>query len=262
ESRDELLKRLDMDPALFEKAFEKLWIHGGARVEEGVTRGDPGWPEPYAQQRDHKLGQLLQVGRFAEAHDCRMLHLVRHFGDQEDRGEPCGQCDVCAPEQCALVRHRAPSRAEDAALGRILSALGQDDGLPTGRLYRENFGDSALDRRSFEHLLGGLARAGLVRLSEESFEKDGERIAFQRAYLTAEGWRRRLDGPTTEITLLEKPVPKKRRSKKESPKVEGKKKKFSRAAPPAPPPDLSEEEKKKKRRAFFAARARRRRPPA
>jgi DNA topoisomerase-3 len=275
EPRDELLKRLEMDSALFEKALEKLWIHGGARVDDayGVTRGDPGWPEPYAAQRDHKLGQLQQVARFAEAHDCRMLHLVRHFGDQEDRGDPCGQCDVCAPERCALVRQRAPSRAEDAALSRILSALGQDDGLPTGRLYRENFGDSALDRRSFEHLLGGLVRAGFVRLSEESFEKDGERIAFQRAYLTAEGWRRRSEGRGAEIALIEKPVPKKR-SKKASPKVEEKrskkkgsskaegKKKISWGAPPAPSRDDSDEEKKKRRRAFFASRARRRRTPA
>lgn len=258
-----------MDPALFEKALEKLWIHGGARVDEGngVTRGDPGWPEPYAEQRDHKLGQLMQVARFAEAHDCRMLHLVRHFGDQEDRGEPCGQCDVCAPELCMLVRHRTPSRAEDAALGRILSALASDDGLPTGRLYRENFGDGALDRRSFEHLLGGLARAGLVRLSEESFEKDGERIAFQRAYLTAEGWTRKLEGNTTEITLIEKPVPKKR-SKKGTPKgttapkaEKTKSKKSSRAAPAASSAVSDEEEKKKRRRAFFAARARRKRKP-
>lgn len=269
EPRDELLRRVEMDPALFEKALEKLWIHGGARVDEGngVTRGDPGWPEPYAEQRDHKLGQLMQVARFAEAHDCRMLHLVRHFGDQEDRGEPCGQCDVCAPELCMLVRHRTPSRAEDAALGRILSALASDDGLPTGRLYRENFGDGALDRRSFEHLLGGLARAGLVRLSEESFEKDGERIAFQRAYLTAEGWTRKIEGNTTEITLIEKPVPKKR-SKKGTPKgttapkaEKTKSKKSSRAAPAVPSTSATEEEKKKRRRAFFAARARRKRKP-
>jgi DNA topoisomerase-3 len=183
---------------------------------------------------------------------------------------------VCAPERCALVRHRAPSRTEDAALGRILSALASDDGLPTGRLYRENFGDGGLDRRSFEHLLGGLARAGLVRLSEESFEKDGERIAFQRAYLTAEGWTRKLEGNTTEITLVEKPVPKKRSKKGTTPKAEGripkaegKKNKYknkntktSRAVPAAPPPDLSEEEKKKRRRAFFAARAKRRRTSA
>jgi superfamily II DNA helicase RecQ len=27
-----------------------------------------------------------------------MIALVRHFGDDEDTGHPCGRCDVCAPE--------------------------------------------------------------------------------------------------------------------------------------------------------------------
>ena len=44
-----------------------------------------------------------------------------------------------------------------------------------------------LDEREFEVLLGGLARAGLVRLSPDSFEKDGRTIAFQRVALTPEG---------------------------------------------------------------------------
>ncbi len=44
-----------------------------------------------------------------------------------------------------------------------------------------------LDRRSFEHVLGGLARAGLVAVSDASFQKDGERIAFQRVSLTDAG---------------------------------------------------------------------------
>ena len=40
---------------------------------------------------------------------------------------------------------------------------------------------------TFEGLLGGLARAGLVRLSPDTFEKDGRTITFQRAALTPEG---------------------------------------------------------------------------
>ena len=36
-------------------------------------------------------------------------------------------------------------------------------------------------------LLGGLARGGLVRLSPDTFEKDGRTITFQRAALTPEG---------------------------------------------------------------------------
>jgi hypothetical protein len=73
------------------------------------------------------------------------------------------------------------------ALKTKLEALRQDDGQATGRLHRELFGDKGLDCRSFEHLLGGLSRAGFVEVRDASFQKDGERIAFQRMSLTEEG---------------------------------------------------------------------------
>jgi superfamily II DNA or RNA helicase len=50
--QSELQKRLQLDPDLFEKALEKLWIHGGAVLEfgESVRRGQLPWREPYAAQ--------------------------------------------------------------------------------------------------------------------------------------------------------------------------------------------------------------------
>ncbi|MGK3994220.1 DNA topoisomerase 3 [Sorangium sp. So ce1024] len=186
--REEILGDLGVDPEVAEKALEKLWIHGGARVDAdgGVALGEPGWRAPYEAQRRHKLAELLQMARFTEGHGCRMLHLVRHFGDQEDTGEPCGLCDVCAPAACAAREFRAPSRDEERAIARILAAL-RDGEQPTGRLYREAFADGSLERRDFEHLLGGLVRAGLVEVREDSFEKAGETIAYQRASLTPRG---------------------------------------------------------------------------
>ncbi|WP_437737638.1 DNA topoisomerase 3 [Sorangium sp. So ce1335] len=186
--REEILGDLGMEPEVADKALEKLWIHGGARVDAdgGVALGEPGWRAPYEAQRRHKLAELLQMARFTESHGCRMLHLVRHFGDQEDTGEACGLCDVCAPAACAAREFRAPSRDEEKSIARILAAL-RDGEQPTGRLYREAFADGSLERRDFEHLLGGLVRAGLVEVREESFEKAGETIAYQRASLTPRG---------------------------------------------------------------------------
>ncbi|WP_437580875.1 DNA topoisomerase 3 [Sorangium sp. So ce887] len=186
--REAVLGDLDMDPEVADKALEKLWIHGGARVDVdgGVALGEPGWRGPYEAQRRHKLAELVQMARFTESHGCRMLHLVRHFGDQEDTGEPCGLCDACAPAACAAREFRAPSRDEAQAIARILAAL-RDGEQPTGRLHREAFADGSLERRDFEHLLGGLVRAGLVEVRDESFEKAGERIAYQRASLTPRG---------------------------------------------------------------------------
>jgi DNA topoisomerase-3 len=187
--KEALMARVEPDPERFEKILEKLWVHGGAIVDAdgGVRRGaDDDFLAEYVAQRKHKQDALARMARYAEAHGCRMLHLVRHFGDQEDDGAPCGACDVCAPASCVARRFREPSRAETAAIDKILGALADDDGLPMGRLFRETFGEKELDRRSFEHIVGGLVRAGIVSVRSDAFEKGGERIEFQRLYL-AEG---------------------------------------------------------------------------
>ncbi|MFS8065107.1 MAG: RecQ family ATP-dependent DNA helicase, partial [Byssovorax sp.] len=201
--RDKLRAKLHMDPDKFDKALEKLGIHGGVETtQEGeIIKGNDTWKRPYLVQRDHKLEQLQVMGRFAESHGCRMVHMIRHFGDQEDSGAPCGLCDVCAPNDCIARRFREPSRAEETAIARILEALARDDEQATGRLHRETFPDGGLDRRAFEHILGGLTRAGLVILSEDSFEKDGKEITYQRATLTYEGRERGRDGAGIALTV-------------------------------------------------------------
>ncbi|PCC73400.1 DNA topoisomerase 3 [Nannocystis exedens] len=173
----------------FERALEKLVIHGGALEsgEDAISKGAPTWKAGYAAQREHKQVQLEGMARFAEGHGCRMVRLVRHFGDQEDRGEPCGICDGCAPDRCIAQEFRAPSPSEQVHASRLLAALAQKDGQATGRLHRDTFPDGDVDRRSFEHLLGGLVAAGLVTLEEASFTKRGKVIPFERATLTPAG---------------------------------------------------------------------------
>ena len=206
--------RVRGDPEVFDKALEQLWIHGGVVMtpEETVARGRPGWMASYSSQRDRKLLHLEQMGRYAEAHGCRMKQLVTHFGDTQDSGEPCGLCDVCAPETCATLRFVEPSSAERHWLERVLESLRERDGQAMGRLHRELFGE-ALPRRDFERLAGGLVRAGLARLDEDSFDKDGQVITFQRISLTEEGRRtREVDPKHVLLPLpLEKAAKKKRR---------------------------------------------------
>ncbi|MES1211416.1 MAG: helicase-related protein, partial [Acidobacteriota bacterium] len=218
---DKIRRKLGLDEDVFERALEKLWIHGGAKVEpdETVSRGEPVWQRPYLAQSRHKLEQLDHMVRFAESHGCRMLHLVRHFGDQEDHGRPCGICDVCAQETCAVRHFRHPSPDEAAILHRVLRALRQRDGQSTGQLFREltSDGHPNLERKAFERLLGGLARADLLTLQEDAFEKDGKLIRFQRATLTVDGV---TNGTTpAEITALVQlteeaaPAPRKKKAK-------------------------------------------------
>jgi DNA topoisomerase-3 len=184
-------KRLGMDEEVFEKALEKLWIHGGALVDPdgNVAVGAAAWQRPYTAQRDHKLEQLELMSRYAESHGCRMLHLVRHFGDQEDSGEPCGLCDACAPAEAGVRRRRPLNALEKSLVDRVLTALRGRDAQSTGQLYRETCPEALSDRKSFERLLGGMVRAGLLRIAEDEFEKDGKTIRFQRAILTPEGYR-------------------------------------------------------------------------
>jgi DNA topoisomerase III len=190
--KDALAAAAGLAPPVFEKALEKLWLHGGARVEpdETIRRGAADYAHSYERQRAHRLEQMARVRRYAEKSRCRMLQLVEHFGDENDPGTPCGLCDVCAPEACVSLAHREPNSLERSAAERILRDLGDRDGLTVGQLHRELFPKGEidpryLDRRSLEHLLAGLVRAGDVRLDEDSFIKDGAPVHFQRVRLAA-----------------------------------------------------------------------------
>ncbi len=166
--------------------------------------GRVGWRSPYVRQREHRKEQLDEVLRFAESHGCRMLHILRHFGDQEDRTRPCGRCDACAPQDTVLRRWRSPTRHEAGRLVLVLEALRQHDRPGTGQLHREVAG-TVPERRELERLLGGLARAGFVRLIPDTFEKDGRTISFQRVSLTPSG---RAAGPAEmEGVPLEETAP-------------------------------------------------------
>ena len=172
-----------------ETALEKLIIHGGA-TESGageITKGSGDWRRGYVAQREHKEAMLHAMAEFAGARGCRMVHLVRHFGDQEDRGQPCGLCDVCAPDGRIATAFHGPSASEHIQLQRILAALSRSDGQATGRLHLETFPAGDVDRRSFEHLLAGLVADGLVTRERTSFKKRGKQIPFERATLTPEG---------------------------------------------------------------------------
>lgn len=191
---EKLRRKLRMKRDELDKALEKLCIHGGAQWvgDEGIIRGAPTWHPAYVTQRDHRLQQLTQMLRFATSLDCRMLHMIRHFGDQEDDQAPCGLCDVCAPD-ASPARHLSEAAAnqttgnEQAACTRIVHTLAKYGDLATGRLYREAFADNEIDRRSFEHLLKDLCRAGLVSVEKTTFVKDEREITYLRASLTSTG---------------------------------------------------------------------------
>ena len=115
-----------------------------------------------------------------------MLHLLRHFGDRDARGDACGMCDFCRPDDCQVLKFTEPNDDERRAMARVLETLDERDDQATGRLHRDVFGES-LARDDFENLLGALARAGLVEIRDDAFERDGKVIRFRRVRTTDRG---------------------------------------------------------------------------
>ena len=109
----------------FDKALEKLEIHGGARVDFGgnVTAGGTGWKKTYTIQAQFRAEQFEKVLRFTTSSECRMAALVRHFGDVEDASRPCGICDVCDPAGAVLRLFRRPTAAERELAQAIVDEL-------------------------------------------------------------------------------------------------------------------------------------------
>jgi superfamily II DNA helicase RecQ len=175
----------------FEKALEKLWAHGGVKVDAGdnlslgTVAQETSWRDSYIAQGAQKAAQIEAMIRYSQSNQCRMSSLVRHFGDTADSRTACGVCDFCAPQNCVAQRFRVANAAERALAMDVLKAL-ESGARPMGKLHAELCSKNGMDRDSFEELIGAMARAGVVRLVEAVFEKDGKPVPYRKATLTRE----------------------------------------------------------------------------
>jgi len=185
----------------FDKALEKLEIHGGARVDFGgnVTAGGPGWKKTYTVQAQYRAEQFEKVLRFTTSSECRMSALVRHFGDVEDASRSCGICDVCDPAGAVLRLFRRPTASERGLVHAIADELRAVDYKATGTLQRNLDLVGRMSRDEFDGLLDAMVRAGLIEIEEAEFEKDGEVIRYRKVRLTQGGLEMRA---TTPVALL------------------------------------------------------------
>ncbi|MDQ1468838.1 MAG: ATP-dependent helicase RecQ, partial [Bryobacterales bacterium] len=170
---------------VFEKALEKLWTHSGVVIDaaDNLSRGTDDWRDSYIAQGEQKQSQIEAMIRYAQSNQCRMSSLVRHFGDTADSQKPCGICDFCAPESCVAQRFRKATEQEQALAHEVIETL-RSNGKSVGKLHLELCTKNGMDRDGFEELMGAMARAGLVRLVDSVFEKDGKQIPFRKASLT------------------------------------------------------------------------------
>ncbi len=186
---DELRAASKLAEEEFDKAMEKLQIHGGARVDFGgnVTVGGPGWKKTYAAQAQYRADQMERVLRFTTSSECRMAALVRHFGDVEDASQACGVCDVCDPAGAVLRLFRRATAAEQATVRRIVDELRPVDYKAAGTLQRSVDPLGRLSRDVFDGLLDAVVRAGLIGIEDAEYEKDGEVRRYRKVRLTEAG---------------------------------------------------------------------------
>lgn len=240
-AKSTLVKRLKIDPDIFDKALEKLWMHGGVVLdhEENATAGVEPWKPAYLALGEQKRQQLEAMIRYAESDQCRMSAIINHFGDTDDGGAPCGACDFCAPGQSQAQRFRAANGIELDAARRVLESLKSARNRSTGKLHGELSSAGAISRDDFEQVLGAMARSGLVQLTDEIFEKDGKRIPYRSVRLTADGTAAASDaGAVQELIIKEPPSPaaaERKKTRKEKHAVPPAKR-TPRAEKPAPAP--------------------------
>ena len=205
--REQLQSALRMDAEIFEKALEKLYIHGAVNVtyDDRVSLGPDaaGWRRTYRSQADYRRQQLDLVARYAEGHACRMASLVAHFGDIADSRHLCGHCDFCSPERAIAQSFRGLTAQEEQAARGILKSLRRGPSPSTGRLYKELYPREEIRRNDFDDVLGALAAAGLIRIEETSFEKDGKAVNYRKAALTREG-EEFIEGSPLDLSLRER----------------------------------------------------------
>jgi superfamily II DNA helicase RecQ len=185
----ELRAQSQLSEEEFDKALEKLEIHGGARRDfsGNVTLGTAGWKKTYSVQAQYRAEQFAKVLRFTEQSECRMSALVRHFGDVEDSNRACGICDVCDPAGAVLRQFRRATAAEAELALRIVEDLRGVDYKAAGTLQKSLDLVGRISRDEYDDLLGAMAQAGMVEIEDAEFEKDGQVLRFRKVRLTATG---------------------------------------------------------------------------
>ena len=202
-----------MDPDVFDKALEKLWIHGGAVLDyaenasagaEAVARilHRPGRTKAGADRPDDPLCRDEPVPHVdAGAPLRRSCRMVRRLRDLRFL-RAGGLRGAAVPH-----RHRGRSGRRCSSVERHCARASRDR---RASCTRELYPGGEMSRDTFEDVLGAMARAGLARLADAVFEKDGRQIPYRTVRLTPAG---RAADETTPIDLVMKTPPRRRQTR-------------------------------------------------
>ena len=190
---DELADRLRLERETLDRSIEKLITHGAAlsdfngnvrAIDDSADVSDR-WQDGYDAQVGARRRQIDSMMAFAEGTSCRMTALVEHFGDRSDPRRGCGLCDICHPSAATGSPMREATSSERENLRAILTAVATRS-TSTGKLFTELA--ITKDRKQFDALLDGLARAGLLTLVNDTFRApDGRDVTYRKVAITHEG---------------------------------------------------------------------------
>ncbi len=182
-----LQQQLKLDREVVEQCIDKLLVQGAvtAQLDGSVrTSQGTGWKANYERQVQYRRAQIDKIVAYAEGASCRMAALIRHFGDLNDVGTPCGVCDICRPENTSASSAHQPDAVQRAQIRSILKALSQTS-RSSGKVFSEL---GWKDRRYFDSLTEGIGKAGLLTITSDTFRSDdGRDITFRKLALTPEG---------------------------------------------------------------------------
>ena len=175
-----------MEEEEFDKALEKLEIHGGARIDFGgnVTAARQGWKKSYRCRRSFAP---------SSSSGCSV-----HHGERVPHGgagaafwrcgrclRPCGKCDVCDPAGAVLDFRQATAAERAMAQGSLMNC-----GRWTIRL-REHCSAASIrvqhKPRRVRRTSGCDVRAGLIEIEDAEYKKDGEVLRFRKVVATESG---------------------------------------------------------------------------
>ena len=124
-NRMELLSASRMEEENFDRALDKLWLHGALTVlgDDRFGKGRLGWVSDLVAQRDARLSRLQHMVDLCKSEFCRMAQVVSYFGDTGEA--QCGHCDNCLAGSDRPNQKRSKSAAkvllEDASGDQVMT---------------------------------------------------------------------------------------------------------------------------------------------
>lgn len=184
---DDLAAVWEDEKDMLETLVAKLTANKAVRVSRGliIASGEQSWQTSYVRQQAYKQESLAKVWQyFQNRSECRMIQITEFFGDTDCAYDPCGLCEICAPEDAQVQNIRQPTPLEIQTIGRLLSHLGQYGRKSLGKLFQAICEPNLMAKEPFDRLIDAVMAAKLIHVTEKSFRRGGVEIFYKDVDIT------------------------------------------------------------------------------